>query len=296
MSARDLRAQPRPCRRAWNISSDTRSGASARIGGLHSCQPSAPGVGTNCGPMRKRVRLVVAPPAGEARAIGCARGVRARSSRRPRPARSSGICSCTTRRNRRRCRAAAAAGCRRHARGRNRRCSPARAPSRAISLRSKAWPVRYCTPGRSTSAMRWPCSASARSIACHRDRAVGLVGLELDQGGRRVEAVEADLRLDRVAVGRERAGLDQDRGALGGRPVEADHHQMQVGGQRIHRHDFGRLRADEARQRFAHELVVRHPRVRRGNAPRPPARPVVELPRPARARPRGCRPSELPQK
>ena len=93
----------------------------------------------------------------------------------------------------------------------------------------------------------------------HRERIVSLVGLQFDQVGGRIEAVEADLRFHRVAVGRERAGLHQDRRALAGRAVEADHHQVQVGGQRVHRDHFLRLRADQPRERLAHELVVGHP-------------------------------------
>ena len=50
----------------------------------------------------------------------------------------------------------------------------------------------------------------------------------------------------------------EDGGANRG-AVEADHHQVQVGGQRVHRHHFGGLRTDHARQWFAHLLVVGHP-------------------------------------
>ena len=93
----------------------------------------------------------------------------------------------------------------------------------------------------------------------HRERAVGLVGFDFDQGVLRRQATVFQLRFHRVAIRREAAGLDQDRGALDGRLVEADQHQVQVGGQRIHRHHFGRLRADHPRQRVAHQLVVGHP-------------------------------------
>ncbi len=93
------------------------------------------------------------------------------------------------------------------------------------------------------------------------DRAVGLVAFELDQRGRGIEAVEAHLRFDRVAIGRERMLLDQDRRPLARRPVEADHHEVQVRGQRVHRDDFARLRADERREILAHERVIRHPRM-----------------------------------
>ena len=93
------------------------------------------------------------------------------------------------------------------------------------------------------------------------NRSVRLIAFELDQRGGRIVSVETDLRFDRVTVGRECVLLDQDRRPLRGRTIEADHHQVQVHGQRIHRDDFVRLRADEGGEVFAHELVVRHPRV-----------------------------------
>ena len=61
--------------------------------------------------------------------------------------------------------------------------------------------------------MRVPCSSSARSIAAVGNRAVRLVAFELDQRAGRIEAVKANLRLDRVAIGRKRVLLDQDRAA-----------------------------------------------------------------------------------
>ncbi len=93
----------------------------------------------------------------------------------------------------------------------------------------------------------------------HREGAIGLVGYDLDQRFRRIEAVEPQLRFQRVTIRRECAGFHQQYRALAGRPVEGDQHQVQVGGQRIHRHHFPGLRADHARQRVAHQLVVRHP-------------------------------------
>jgi len=94
----------------------------------------------------------------------------------------------------------------------------------------------------------------------HRERAVLLVGFQFDQVGSRIEAVEANLRFERMAIGRERTGLHQDRWTLARRAIEADHHQVQVGGQRVHRHHFARLRADQGRERLAYQGVVGHPR------------------------------------
>ena len=57
------------------------------------------------------------------------------------------------------------------------------------------------------------------------------------------EAVELrDLDVD-VVLATDAAPLGEDRRALGGRAIEADHHQVQVHAQRIHRHHFARLRA-----------------------------------------------------
>ena len=94
----------------------------------------------------------------------------------------------------------------------------------------------------------------------HRERAVLAVWFDFDQGLGRVETVETHLRFQRVAVGRERAGFHQQQRAFARRAVETDQHQVQVRGQRVHRHHFGRLRADHARESVAHPLVVGHPR------------------------------------
>ena len=46
------------------------------------------------------------------------------------------------------------------------------------------------------------------------------------------------------------------------RAIETDEHQVQVGGERVHRHHFRRPGAHHLRQRVAHQLVIRHPRCR----------------------------------
>jgi hypothetical protein len=93
----------------------------------------------------------------------------------------------------------------------------------------------------------------------HRNRPAGLVGLHLDQALGRVEAVEADLRLNGLPVGRKRARFDQDRRPIRRGPVKADHQQMQVDGQRVHRRDFDRLRAHQFGQRRIHRFQVAQP-------------------------------------
>ncbi|KAG1443296.1 hypothetical protein G6F57_018141 [Rhizopus arrhizus] len=97
-----------------------------------------------------------------------------------------------------------------------------------------------------------------------RDRAIGFVRLYFHQARGGGEAMEADLRLHGVAIGGERAGFHQDHRALRGRPVEADHHQVQVHAQGIHRHHFAGQRTDHAGQLCAHQAVVGQPLRRAG--------------------------------
>ena len=94
-----------------------------------------------------------------------------------------------------------------------------------------------------------------RGLACVR------VGPQPHERFRRVEAVDDRLRLDRVVVGGKGVLLDQDPMPLARRPVEARHHQVQVDGERVHRHDLARRGAHEPRHRLREELVVGHPRV-----------------------------------
>ena len=117
-----------------------------------------------------------------------------------------------------------------------------------------------------------------------------------DDGGVRVEAVEPGLAADRVAVGGKGGVLDDDRVPLRGGPVEADHHQVQVHRQRVHGHDLAGQRTDQARRRFAEQLVIAHPRPLRLGVPLDrPLLPLGRAPRPAGCGfPLGCRPRELP--
>ena len=146
--------------------------------------------------------------------------------------------------------------------------------------------------------MRWPCRSIASAIDASEMKPEASSGVEFDQRIGRIEAMEADLRFDGVAVGRKRVFLDEDRGSFFRGPIKTDHHQMQVRRQRIHRHDFARLGADEFGQMVADFLVIRHPRMfARGSALRRRARTNRRVRRSVRARVAfGCRPSEFPQK
>ena len=67
----------------------------------------------------------------------------------------------------------------------------------------------------------------------------------LEQMLGRIEAVIEQLRDDRVTIRRKGALLDQDALARAARPKEADHHQVQIHGQGVHRDDFTGARAGQ---------------------------------------------------
>ena len=71
--------------------------------------------------------------------------------------------------------------------------------------------------------------------------------------------MEPRLRQERVAVGWERALLDDDAVAAARRPVERDRHEMKVHRQRIHHHYFVWPGAGEPRDGRGDELVVGQP-------------------------------------
>src|SRR5207253_5081822 len=73
------------------------------------------------------------------------------------------------------------------------------------------------------------------------------------------KAMEPRLRQERVAVGWERALLDDDAVAAARRPVERDRHEMKVHRQRIHHHYFVWPGAGEPRDGRGDELVVGQP-------------------------------------
>src|ERR1022692_2661531 len=71
------------------------------------------------------------------------------------------------------------------------------------------------------------------------------------------------LCLHRILVRRKRVLLDYDPVAPGGRPVEGNHHEMQIHRERVHGDDFQRLSAHQPRGLFGQQLVVLHPRMPR---------------------------------
>ena len=172
-------------------SSDASSGAADSTGGLLTCQPAAPAVGSNAPPMRNRVAGLLPHQPSRRGRPGRARGARARRRRRSRRGRRSGTCSCTRPRNRRRCRAARAAGCRSHARGRSRRARRCAARCGRHRAMSNAWPVRYCTPGHSTSASDSPSRGDARFDVFDAQQFFTRARRQFDQRLGRIEAVPA---------------------------------------------------------------------------------------------------------
>ena len=171
--------------------------------------------------------------------------------------------------------------------------------ARTMRARSNAWPVRNCTPGHSTSAISRAVLARGRPrwrrSAIRSSPAAGASSISVVA---RVEAVPGDLRGDGVAVGGEGAGLDQDARAPAARAVEARQHQVQVDGQRVHRHHFARLGAGERGEPAAQVLVVRIQGRRACSWPATPSRAQsssssVDQRRAPRA---ACRPSEWPHR
>ena len=152
-----------------NDSSATRSGASARIGGLDSCQPSAPGVGRTPGPCGSASPHCAHQPAnGVADSARAARG-RARGD----PARTVQILVGSPDREI----GVAVVQVHRHVADRVRQveADPAALPARQRRDRREVeeLPGRYCTPGSSTSAMRGPSLGQHRADRVERERAAG---------------------------------------------------------------------------------------------------------------------------
>ena len=257
--------------------------------------------------MLKARAALRAPPAGEPRAGSaprgrCAaaprRGARARSSRRWLPGRRSGTCSCTRPRSPPRCRAARAARCRSSAPGRSRRrsrararrarCAPDRTPGRCGTAPPATAPARSAAP---CAARHASMSASAHASSPAR----GASSMSAPAGSRPCQAIcEATAwRSEEKAP----ASIRMRRRSPCG-PVEARQHQVQVHGERVHRHHFVRLRAGEGgepRRRGSRDTAstggahARDPRRRAAPSHRAPAR------RAARAA-SGCRPSECPHR
>jgi hypothetical protein len=105
---------------------------------------------------------------------------------------------------------------------------------------------------------------------------------------RRVETVMAELRLDDVAVGWERRGVDEHPppGAVG--PEERREQQVQVDAERVRGADLGRCRADDPARRAGQLPLDVDPRPRRiepaiDPEPRPCVEPLLDR-RPRRVR------------
>ena len=92
---------------------------------------------------------------------------------------------------------------------------------------------------------------------------LALPGFEVDHRLGGIEAVVARLRLDRVEVGRKGVVLHHDLVARPGGTVERDEEEVQVGGQRAHRHHFDGFGAEELSELFGEEVLVPEPGVPR---------------------------------
>ena len=113
--------------------------------------------------------------------------------------------------------------------------------------------------------------------------------------GRRVEAVEPELRRHDVPVARERRGVHEDPRPGAGGPEERGQQQVEVDAQRVAGRDLGSACADEPRRAVPEPVLVSDPR-RAFLEPAVDAavRPLVELPRQRLARRHRLRPSDCP--
>ena len=91
------------------------------------------------------------------------------------------------------------------------------------------------------------------------ERRLAAPGGDGEQRFRRVEAPAPEVGRHRVAVGRKGAVLDQDLPARAVGPEERDQHQVEIHGERVHRHHLPGRGADQARERLAEPLVIRVP-------------------------------------
>ena len=106
----------------------------------------------------------------------------------------------------------------------------------------------------------FPAVADGRFDVLRGEGAARVARAQLHEFPCRVQSVPFDLRGDGVAIRGERAGLDEHARALARGPVEARHHQVQVGGQRVHRDDIDGLRARQQRKSLAGRVRIVDPR------------------------------------
>ena len=212
VSRSDL-ARKRADARGAKISSAASSGAADSTGGLLSCQPAAPARGSNAPPMRKRVAGSLAPPARQPRQRMASRACRSCTKAPPIApgpavqvlvaAPGGEIRAAVVQRERQ--------VADRSARGRSPRCAPARVRGArdAREVEGLAGAVLHAGPQHQRQRVALGGDARPRcprGAAAPRRRAARASISAV--GG--VVAVPAQLRADHVAVGRERAGLDQD--------------------------------------------------------------------------------------
>jgi hypothetical protein len=84
-------------------------------------------------------------------------------------------------------------------------------------------------------------------------------GRHFQQAFSRIEAVKAQLGFHRVSVGGKGVPLDQDLAARPFGPEKADHHEMEIDGERVHDRNFVGLRPKQVRQGRAELFALLHP-------------------------------------
>ena len=113
----------------------------------------------------------------------------------------------------------------------------------------------------------------------------------------RIQVVPRELRGHGVAIGGERAGLDEDFGAPAGGPEKARQHEVQIHRQRVHGDDFAGPRAGEVCEAGGQILVIGNPGPARVLVTQDgESGPVIEFLVYQRRASSGIRPSEWPQR
>ena len=111
--------------------------------------------------------------------------------------------------------------------------------------------------------MASPSRSITASISSSRMQDSPATRSELDERCSRIKSMKTNLRFHRILIGRERPRSMIILCRLRRRPVKRDHHQMQVDGERVHHHNFDRVRAHQAAVCSVSSSVIGHPRILR---------------------------------
>ena len=136
---------------------------------------------------------------------------------------------------------------------------------------------RVVRPGQDGHGQPVPGGVDGRLERLRFDEVLARRGTDDDEVAGRVRAMQPQVALDGVAIGREGRRVDEDRPAVPGRPVDRGEEQVQADGQGVDRRDLVGLGADEPGARPAQAVIELEPAVGVEVAVDAEARPGVEL-------------------